>query len=243
MNELICDKLYDRYPIQDDFFDDFTELDVVGRWTDTSADAGCAPALLADGTSSSVNLVTAATLNFECLLGSNASWDITSGRPLLFESRFKHTENTTFPNIYVGHCSVGKTADQMLDNAGGVAASFSGFGLYKVAGGTYYKFVSSVAATRYGDNTTKSAVQANSWIGFRVEVRPISSTEAEIAPLIDLNGGDDYHQMRDYTTNQLIKHILTYTSYATAFVTLNVKAGGANAETLTVDWVRTSQRR
>ena len=244
MNELIAEQLFSRHPLQEDFFDDFHELDTTVRWTDTSADAGCAPALLADGTSSSVNLVTAATNQFECLLGSNASWDISAGRPILFESRFKHTETgTTTANIFVGHSSVGHTADMLLDDGGGIAASMSGFGLYKVDGGTYYKFVSSVTTTRYGDNTTKSAVQAGSWIGFRVEVRPISSTEAEIVPLIDLNGGDDYHQMKDYTSGLLIKHILTYTSYATSYLTLNVKAGSANAETLTVDWVRTSQRR
>lgn len=243
MNELVHEQLVRDHTHQSDFFDDFVVYST-NRWTFTDVAAGPnATATLNVSGVTAVTLDTSNTDNAEGLLASNTAWDITSGRPTTWESRATSPEaNTDDANYFFGHSST-KTTTMLQNNGAGLVASFSGFGFYKVDGGTYWKFASSVAATRYGDNTTKSLALNTGYSSFRVEVRPISSTECEIVPLIDLNGGNNYAQCKDYTTGLLIKHILTYTSYAPAYCMMCIKSGGANSETNNVDWVRTSQRR
>lgn len=242
MNELVKEQLFVDHTHQSDFFEDFHQYDTTNTWVLTT-NTGPTAALVVTG-DTAVAVSTSAADNKEGLLATKMLWDITSGRPSLFEARAKCPEAaTSAANYFIGHCSVGQTSAVLVNDGGGLVASFSGFGFYKVDGGTYWKFASSVAATRYGDNTSRSAAGQTGYVSFRVECRPISSTECEIAPLIDLNGGNNYSQLKDYTSGLLIKHILTYTSYAPAYLTLGVKSGSASQEVMTVDWARTSQRR
>lgn len=244
MPKLVREQVLFDHTHQSDFFDDFHVLDVTNTWVDTSADAGAAPALQVTG-DTAVTLTTGAVDNNECLLATKMTWDIVASRPLLWEARAKCPEAATnAANYFLGMCSVGQTADVLVDNGAGMVASFSGFGFYKVDGSTSWKWTSSVAATRYPTtDQTCSITTGSGYYSFRVEVRPISSTQAEIAPMIDSNGGNNYSQLRDSTTGALIKSILTYTSYAPAYSTFDVKAGSATGEVMTIDWNRVSQRR
>lgn len=240
--KLINDNLFANPLRQADFFDHFFGLDTTNIWTDTSADASAAPSLLVAG-ESSVVLDPASTDNFECLLSTKTKWDILASRPLLMEVRAQYTEaNTDDANIFIGFSSIGATADLLRDDGLGISTtSASGMWFYKVDGGTKWKVGCQVGTTSYGDNTTHITAGGASYATFRIEVRPISSTEAEIVYSIDANGGTNFVVCRDNSTGAPIKHIITYTSFAPAFLALDVKNGGSNKETLNIDYVRVSQ--
>lgn len=245
--KLVNDNLYHNLLIQDDFVDDFHELDVTSRWTDTSADSGASPALVTDGTSSSVLLTAGATDNNECLLSTKRKWDILANRPFTMEVRASTVEAaTSAANWLVGFSSVGATADLLRDDGAGVATtSASGLWFYKVDGGTKWKVGSQVATTSYGDNTTNvtAGTSSGAFASLRMEVRPLDTVSAEVAFLVDTGGGTDFHQCRDNTSGLLIKQIVTYTSYAAAFFAADVKSGSGTGETMSIDLVKISQRK
>lgn len=244
MNELVREQMFVDHIRQTDFFEDWHALDNTAKWTftDVAGSSGVTIALGVTGHSTAV-MTTAAADDKEGLLASNTKFDLWTGLPLLWEGRSTAPEaNTNAANYFHGVCST-KTTTTLSAAGAGMVASFSGFGFYKVDGGTYWKFVSSVATTRYGDNTTKSLSLNAGFTSFRVEVRPISSTECEIVPLLDLSGGTNYSQCKDYTTGTLIKHILTYTSFAPSCVMHVIRSGSASAEAVAVDYSRLSQRR
>lgn len=240
--KLVADPL-DTNPFrQNDFFDDFHGLDVVAAWTDTSGDTGAVPSLVVDGSATAVSITTGATQNNEAYLSSKAHWDVLANRPLLFEGRLQYAEaDTNAAAVALGLMS-GWAANHLADTTGALVASFSGFVFHKLAGATKWRVTSSVGATRYGNNETTLTAGGSGYASFRIEVRPLSSTECEAVFLVDPNGGNDFHVCRDSTTNQPIKHLVTYTSFAPAAAGVGVKATGATGtETVVVDLVRVSQ--
>lgn len=236
MNAL-AEPLFRAPLLQDDFVEEFHHLDTVGVWTDTSGDTGASPQLSADGTSS-VNLITAATDNNEAYLHTNRTWDIANGQPLVFEARVKFTEAATDDaNVFAGISSA-FGANMLLDNGAGPAASFSGFGFYKVDGGTVWNLISSVGSTQTKTATTITA--GGGWQSLRIEVRPVSSTKASVVFLIDPTGGSNFQVVLD-SRKFPVSHEITYTSFAAADAGFGVKAGGATEETLYCDYLRVSQ--
>ncbi len=245
--KLVNDNLYHNLMVQDDFVEDFHALDVTSAWTDTSADSGASPALVTDGTCSGVALTTGATNNNECLLSTKRKWDVLANRPLTMECRAQFAEaSTSAANYHVGFNTLGATADLLVDDGAGLtASSASGIAFYKVDGGTKWKVSCQVATTNYGSNTTNitSATATGLFASLRIEVRPLDAVFAEVVYLVDTNGGTDFHQCRDATSGLLVKHILTYTSYAAAYFALDVKDGSGTGEVFTIDLVKISQRK
>lgn len=240
--KLVNDNLYANPLRQEDFIDHFFGLDVVAIWTDTSGDSGAAPSLVVDGTASAVSITTGATQNNEAYLSSKAHWDVVASRPLVFEGRMKYAEADTNAAAVVFGFMSGWAANHLVDTTGALVASFSGCVFHKLAGTTKWRVTSSVATTRYGNNETTLTAGGTSFATFRIEIRPISSTEAEVVYLVDTAGGTNFSQVRDSTTNLPIKHIITYTSYAPAAAGIGVKATGATGtEVVVVDLVRVSQ--
>lgn len=240
MSKLVNDNLLANPWRQDDFIEEFNLLDVVGRWADVSADTGAAPSLATDG-ESAVILTTAATDNNECLLVSNQTWDVAQSMPLTIDIKMRYAEsNTDDANILMGLVSsAAAVADVIADNGGGPPASYSGAVFFKVDGGTVWNVESSVAGTQTTTATNKTAGGA-SYQNFRIEIRPIDSTTAEVVFLIGQDGGSHFTQCKDSSGN-VIKHTLTYTSFAACKLVLGAKAGSANGETPRFDYVRVSQ--
>jgi len=221
------------------FFDDFNALDVVGMWADVSGDTGAAPSLAADG-EDAVVLTTGATDNNECYLTSVRTFDLAVGKQLVFEAAVKFTEaNTDDANILVGIVSEAG-ANTLLDNGGGPPADYSGAVIYKVDGGTQWNCESSVGTAQ---TTTATGYAASGQTGYqllRIQVDPVSASEAEVTFSIGQEGGNFYRQVTD-TNGLLVKHTVNTGTFAAAKAVVGVKAGGAASETPRFDFVRVHQ--
>lgn len=240
--KVVNDNLFANPLRQDDLFDHFFGMDVVAMWTDTSSDTGAAPTLVVDGTASAISITTGATQNNEAYFSSKAHFDVVNSRPLVFEGRLQYAEAETNAAAVAFGLMSGWGANHLVDTTGALVASFSGFVFHKLAATTKWRVTSSVGTTRYGNNETTLTAGGAGYASFRIEVRPISSTEAEVVFLVDTAGGTNFSQVRDSTTNLPIKHIVTYTSFAPAAAGIGVKATGATGtETVVLDSVRVSQ--
>ena len=232
--------LFDRHPLAVDFFDDFHKYSTT-RWLFTDTPTGIGnntAALVTDGTASAVKITNEDSQDAEGTLSSKTSFDITSTRPLVFECRLLSA--ATQQAIFAGHHSVGST---VFTSASAIAGTWSGFGFYKLAGETAWTFASHVSTTSYGSNTCEFSYSSSVYQSFRVTVVPVSSTIALVTPMIDVLGGTDYKQLVDSTSGLPVQHELTYTSYATAFVTFATAQGSGANTTLAIDSARTRQRR
>lgn len=238
--KIVDDNLFANPLVQDDFFEDFNELDVVGKWADTSGDTGAAPTLATDG-ESAVILTTGATDNNEAYLDTNRVWDVVADKPITIDMKMKYTEaNTDDANILMGLMSAAG-ANALLDNGGGPAASYSGAVFFKADGDTVWSVETSVGGTQT-TTVTDEAAGSSTYSIFRIEIRPIDSTRAEVVFSIGQSGGSYFKQCRD-ANGDLIRHEITYTSFAAAPLCLGVKAGDTNSETPRWDYVRVSQRK
>lgn len=219
------------------FFEDFLEFVTGDLFTDTSADSGATIAV-GDAAGGVNVLTTGATDNNEAyLLTTKELFKFAANKPLLFEARIQFAEaNTDDANVCLGFMNaVG--ADSILDDGAGPKASYSGAVFFKVDGGTRWQAESSLAGSQTTTDLTaanslsKSAQTAGgaSYQTLRIEVIPISSTEADVNFWID-----GVHVM---------KHSLTYTSATEMMAFVGVKAGGANSEVVNVDYIAAYQDR
>lgn len=235
--KLVDDNLFAHPLRQDDFVDEFNELDVVGKWTDTSGDTGAAPTLAADG-ESAVILTTGATDNNEAYLSTNRVWDVVADKPITIDMKMRYEEaNTDDASIIMGLMSAAG-ANAIVDG-GGPAASYSGAVFFKSDGDTVWSVETSVGGAQT-TTVTDEAAGSTTYSIFRIEIRPLDATTAEVVFLIGQEGGNYFKQCRDANGN-LIKHTITYASFAAAPLLLGVKAGSANSETPRWDSVRVSQ--
>lgn len=135
--------------------------------------------------------------------------------------------NTDDANIILGFKDA-VAANTLLDDGGGPAASYSGACFFKVDGGTVWQVESSLAGTQ---TTTVTNITAggSAYHLFEIEFRAIDSTTGEISFLYD-------GQVVCDSNNRPIKHQITYTSATEMQACMGVKNGGANLETLNIDW-------
>lgn len=243
-NKLINQNIYANPLIQEDFIDHFYEINNVtttGKWKSVST--GTAPSLLADGTSSSIVLTADATVNHEDQVVTNNKWIVVANRPIETEARVKNP-GAVAANMasFIGFHSAGQTAAVITATTLNTLAAGSTVGFLKGITVENILVNCAVASTNYGLNTSDTVVTTTSgFYSYRTRIQPISSTVAEVAYFIDTAGGNNFRQLRDSTTNALIKHKLTYTSYAAAYFLFAEKVL-SSAETMTVDYVRISQR-
>jgi len=223
--------------LQFGFFEDFNQFVSGDLFTDTSADSGASVANV-DAAGGTVTLTTGGTDNNECyLLTTKELFLFAENKPIIFETRLKFTEaNTDDANVCCGLMNaVG--ADSIVDDGAGPKSSYSGAVFFKVDGGTRWYCESSLSTTQ----TTTELTAANSldktaktsgggtYQTLRIEARPVSSTEAEVSFFID-----GVH---------VCKQSLTYTSATEMMAFVGVKAGGANSEVVTVDYISAYQSR
>lgn len=160
---------------------------------------------------------------------------IAAGKPLEAHGRLRFSEaNTDDANVLFGVMS-GVAANALQDDGAGPAASFSGAVLFKTDGSTAWKFMTSVGAAQKVSTTDVVAASA-AFVELSIEIRPKSATEAEAIPFI--NG----QQCRD-ANGIYIKHLITYTGATEMTQVVGVKNGGANAESLRVDYLSCRQAR
>lgn len=230
------------------FHEDFDHFVTGDRFTDTSGDTGASAAIDADGVGGIVDLVTGATDNNEAyLLSTQELFKFQAGKPLVVQCRLKFSEaNTDDANVAFGLMdAVG--ADSILDNGAGPKASYSGAVWFKVDGETRWRVESSVGASQTTDETEYTAGGGN-WVTLRIEVIPSADdASAEVRFLIDTSGGQGLVPATEYNARPrgtpFIAHTVTLTSTTEMMVFVGVKAGGANSETVSVDYIDAWQAR
>jgi hypothetical protein len=222
-------------------FDDFFGFDVVERWVVT-ADAGGAQDLDADGVGGILSIATGGVDNDEAYAESlGEPFLLAADKPIELEARVKFVEaNTDDANILVGLMDA-PGADSLIDNGGGPKASYSGAVFYKVDGGTNWIVETSLGGSQT-TTTTDVTAGGSSYQTLRIVAQPVSATRIEVSFFIDPAGGSNFTQCQD-AQGRPIKHVVTLGSPTEMALVLGAKAGGANAETLLVDYVACSQLR
>lgn len=215
-------------------FDDFHHFVDTDVWTKLAADGGSSVAN-SDNVAGLVTLTTGGTDNNEAALaGTRKNWLIAANKPIVFEARINYAEgNTNKANVAAGIASVIGAANFLQDDGAGPAASFSGCAIYKVDGGTVWKCVSSLGATQTISTSTATAGGTADQV-LRIEIRPVTSTLAEVSFFVD---GQPLYDAAITSKNQPIKHQLTYTSAVKMQPGVYVKAGSATSEVVNVDYV------
>lgn len=215
-----------------------------GKFTSLAADAGSAVASVSTGTGGTLTLTTGGTDNNEAaIFTTNNVFLFAANKPIAFATRIKYTEaNTDDANVAVGLMNaVG--ANALVDDGAGPKASFSGIIFYKVDGETTWRAVASIGTTRTGPkgSTSNILLDANgsldgltktpgggSYQWLEINVVPFSTTKARADLFID---GVQVQSIE-----------FTYTSAVNMMAFVYVKAGGANSEVVTVDFLGAEQK-
>lgn len=221
------------------FFDDFTWFVTAHNWTSLVADATTSIAVN-DGAKGIVTMTTGATDNNEVgLFSTKEVFLIAANKPILGEARIQYAEAATDDaNVAFGFAdAIG--ANLLVDDGAGAKTTFSGALIYKVDGGTVWKCISSLSTTQTISTSTQTAGGSVDQV-LRIEIRPVSSTIAEVSFFCD---GVPLYDVAITNRQQPIKHNLTYTSATEMMVGAYVKAGGATSEVLKVDYIAAYQLR
>lgn len=218
------------------FFDDLEWFVTAHRFTSLVADAGTSIAV-GDTANGEAVLTTAATDNNEVLIRTtNEVLKFLNNKPIVVEARLKYTEaNTDDANVCFGMADA-MGANLMVDDGAGPKTTMSGLLIFKVDGGTAWKVISSLAADQT-ISTSTAVPGGGTYQTLRIEWTPLTSTSGEAKFYID------GQQLIDATTLKPIKHTFTYTSATEMHMGVYAKAGGANSEVVTVDYVACEQLR
>ena len=230
-------ELRNLFYVEDDFTNDLdtniwgTVLTDTGTATVVDGAKGILPLVPSDGT--------VADNDEAYAKGANEVFLFAADKPIVFEALVQFTEaNTDDANIIVGMKDA-VAANSLLDDGGGPAASYSGMVFFKVDGDTVWQCETSLAGTQTttqltatnANNLSKKAQTAGgaTYQRLRIEFLPYSSTNAYVNFYID--------------GVQVASHDFIYTSATEMQLCFGVKNGGANLETLNVDYVVAAQQR
>jgi hypothetical protein len=222
-------------------FDDFLWFVTAHQWTSVLTDSGTAS--VGDAKNGVLALVasdgTVADNDEAYVKSTQEVFLIAADKPILAEARVQFSEaNTDDANVFFGIMdAIG--ANTLVDDGGGLKASFSGAAIYKVDGGTVWKCVSSLAGVQTVSTSTKAA-GGTAYQTLRIEISPVSSTVAEVTFWVD---GLPLYDAAILGRQVQIKHLVTYTGATEMTVGAGVKNGGANLETLNVDYIGAFQVR
>lgn len=225
------------------FYDDFNYEDT-GLWTTTATDSGSSAVnagiggvvtlLPSDGTVAD---------NDEIYFFTAEVFSFVADRPIICEALLELTEgNTDDANVLFGLIDA-PAANTLLDNGAGPDASYAGAVFFKVDGGTTWSVENSDGGTQkttdldgsqsfsQGANMTGEAQTAGgSQQTLRIEWRPKTSTKADVLFWID--------------SVLVAKHVdQTYANATEMALCFGLKNGGANQETLAVDYTFAYQKR
>ena len=231
-------------PLTHGFFEDFDEYVADDRWQ-LVADVGGVQEVI-DAVGGQLSIKCDGDDNDEAYIFTKHQLHLfAANKPLLLMASIKFTEAATDDaNILVGLMDAA-AANALLDDGGGPAASYDGAVFYKVDGGTKWSVESSNAGDQVTDDTEESA-GGGSFETLAILVTPLNSASAEVTYWIDRNGGVDLHQVRANGANPRtpsIKQTIALSGLEEMNVIFGVKAGGANEETLLVDYVSVWQKR
>jgi hypothetical protein len=245
MSKQTIQPLFSNPMVQDDFYEDFQHLDLVGVW----ADIGDTAHVISPAGTSSALTTTGGTIQDQAWLATNRKWLLSQYRPLLFEVQMNYAEvNTDDANVLLGFDDV-PALDIMTDSGGGTDTSYDGFNFHKKFGDTQWSVESSNAGTQVTNMVQSTRVQPGGgvWQKFRIIVDPISSTVCNINYALGIGdnantaGGTHFEICKDYTTGNIIQHQITMTGLVAMAAVIGAKTGVGTTQTLLWDYVRVSQ--
>jgi len=212
-----------------DYFDDFFNYDptaTVGEYAAVS-DGGAVD--VGDADNGVLSIADGATDNDETYISSiHEIIKFATDKRLFFEARVKLTEaNTDDANIIIGLSDI-VAANSLLDNGAGPMASYDGACFFKVDGGVVWQFETSNAGTQL-TNTSVAAFVTATWYKLGFLYDPNDGVTAIVTPYVD--------GVASTAKN------LTIAGLDEMHILMGVKAGGANAETLLVDYVHIAKER
>lgn len=221
--------------LQFELVDHFASYTDTQTWTKTDGDAGASVAIDADGTGGLMLLTTGATDNNECYMETtNELFNFLDNRPINLQALVNFTEsNTDDANILFGLMDA-PGANSIVDDGAGPKASYSGAVIYKVDGGTVWKFETSIAGDQVTSTSTTTAGGQDELL--EIDVLPVSSTTVECVPKV--NG----QQLLDATSGDPIRHTVTIASATQMALVVGAKAGSASSEVLTLKAVAATQK-
>lgn len=227
--------LYDR---RDNcfIFDHFQYYVSGDLWTNLAADAGVTAFAETDAIGGRISGATGATDNNEIAIAtSNELFLMGAGEPLWCSGHLQFTEaNTDDANVMFGFMSA-LAANSLVDDGAGVRTSGNYAVIYKVDGGTVWR-CSSRNGSDVSDNVSLTTAGGTAFQELEIEIVEYSTTECEIVYKVD------NVPLRDTNTNDVISHRLPYASATEMNFGAYLKAGGANSETLVIDWLAAGQR-
>lgn len=206
-----------------EYVDDFFNIDTTNDYTNVG-DTGFTVAA-SDAVGGALSIVSDADNNDEIYTSSKTEFlKFAASKPLFFEARVTITEGATDAGNFIVGVSDTVGADTLLDDGAGPAASYDGAVFFKVDGGTVWQFETSNAGTQVtntdvGTRTSGTAVR----LGFVFD--PADGTTGSITPYVDGVAAGDAHS-------------IALAGLENMHVVFGAKAGGANAETIAVDYVR-----
>jgi hypothetical protein len=160
---------------------------------------------------------------------ANELFKFASDKPAYFKARIQYAEaNTDDANIAFGFMNA-VAANSILDNGGGPAADYSGAVFFKVDGGTVWNCENSDSTTQ---KTTVTDVTAggSSYVEFEIEVQPKAGSKMDI--VFKINGV------------VVAKHSdQTFANATEMCAFVGAKNGGANNESISVDYIIAEQLR
>lgn len=199
-------------------------------WTATLTDSGTVTALTTHGGGVAIAASDGSVVDNDqsYLSWTNKNILPTNLKPIVFQAIVLATEAATSAANWIVALSSNSSAELLVDDGAGIAASFSGLGFFKVDGGLNWKIFASIGGTQTIVELTavnsldKIAHVAGSTSKqtLRVEFIPFNSTTAEVIYYID--GVAVY------------KFNWTYTSVVAMAPTIGVKGGSSTAETINV---------
>ncbi len=167
---------------------------------------------------------------------TNKPFLFADGKPAHFEAYVKYAEAATnAANVCAGFSSVMNTADMLLDNGAGPAASFSGAIIFKVDGGTVWKTCSSNGSTQTITTSTTTA-GGSSQQRLEIDVEGINTLTCEVVYKVD------GVQLRDSNGNP-IKDTILYASLVAMQAGVYGKQGTSTTEDFKIDRIVAAQLR
>lgn len=211
------------------FFDDFLWYISPHLWT-TTGDTNNTATITANAVGGVLALTTVNTDNDQVMVATtNATFKFQAGANIVYEARVQYAEaNTDDANVAIGFSS-DFTTDLLLDNGGGPDTNHSGALIYKVDGGTAWLCQTSKGTTQSSTTSTTTAGGAD-YHTFRIEARDVDGSNVEVTFFYD------DQPLRD-SNNKAIKHTVAFSSALAMKPGVLVKAGGANVETVSIDYI------
>lgn len=223
----------DTFHIFDDFWQDQSDI----NWVDTVTDLGSVA--MGDAAGGIVTLTpsdgTVADNDEAYLASPNELFIFADAQPIYGRARLQFTEaNTDDANIVFGfQNAVG--ADSLIDNGGGPKVSGSTLAIYKVDGGTVWRCASACNGTST-DTVSTTTAGGSAYQELEIICNDWDGTSMQVTFKVDGN------YLKD-SNGYVIRHTVAIASATEMAAFVGVKNGGANNQTLLVDYIYAAQAR